>query len=287
MKRFTGLAPWIFIVIWSSGFVVAKYAFADADALYFLSIRLLLATLILFTIALAMRQPILLSRQDLLASLWIGLALHGAYLAGVWYAIELGAPAGLSSVITSMQPIVVSLLAVKLLSEPLTRRQIAGLFFGLAGVILVVLPQLSKADGFTAESLAFLFLALAGSTVATLLQKKIGHSIPLMAGTIYQFAIAGIVLLLISLIRGETRFEITHTTFWTMTWAVLVTSIAAVLLLLWLLNRGSAAKVSSLLYLVPPMAVLQAFILFKEKVTIQGAVGIVLTAFGVALVLST
>lgn len=285
MKRLVTAAPWIFIVIWSSGFVVAKFAFADADALYFLAIRLILAALILFILTLALRQPIRLSRSDFKASLLIGLALHGLYLAGVWYAVELGAPAGLSSVITSMQPIIVSLLAVQLLSEPLTRRQLSGLVFGLAGVVLVVLPKLSGSDGFTVESLAFLFMALAGSTIATLLQKKIGHSIPLMIGTTYQFAVAGVVLLLVSMARGKTSIELTATTFWTMAWAVLVTSIAAVLLLLWLLNKGSAAKVSSLLYLVPPMAVLQAFILFGEKVSAIGIFGIAMTAVGVALVI--
>jgi drug/metabolite transporter (DMT)-like permease len=285
VKRLISAAPWIFIVIWSSGFVVAKFAFADADALYFLAIRLILAALILFMLTLALRQPMRLSRSDIKSSLLIGLALHGLYLAGVWYAVELGAPAGLSSVITSMQPIIVSLLAVQILSEPLTRKQLSGLFFGLAGVFLVVLPKLSGSDGFTAESLAFLFMALAGSTIATLLQKKIGHSIPLMMGTTYQFAIAGIVLLIVSIVRGETSIELTHTTVWTMAWAVLVTSIAAVLLLLWLLNKGSAAKVSSLLYLVPPMAVVQAFVLFDEKVSAVGIIGIAMTAMGVALVI--
>jgi len=285
MKKLIGAAPWIFIVIWSSGFVVAKYGFEDADSLFFLAIRLLLAAAILLLLTLALRQPFRLSRQDLRASLAIGISLHGFYLAGVWYAIELGAPAGLSSVITSMQPIVVSLLAVRLLGEPLTRRQLSGLIFGLGGVILVVLPKLSQSHGFTSESLGLLFAALAGSTIATLLQKKVGHSIPLMIGTTYQFAIAGVALLLISIARGRTRFELTTTSFWTMTWAVLVTSIAAVLLLLWLLNKGSAAKVSSLLYLVPPMAVLQAFILFGEKVSAVGVVGITLTALGVALVI--
>ncbi len=285
MKRLTSAAPWFFIVIWSSGFVVARYAFEDADALFFLSIRLLLATAILFLLTLALRQPIRLSRRDFSASLLIGISLHGLYLAGVWYAIELGAPSGLSSVITSMQPILVSLMAVRLLGEALSRRQLVGLVFGLSGVILVVLPKLSQSGGFTAETLGFLFLALAGSTIATLLQKKIGHSIPLMIGTTYQFAVAGIGLLVISILRGSTRFEVTHTSLWAMLWAVLVTSIAAVLLLLWLLNQGSAAKVSSLLYLVPPMAVLQAFLLFHEKVTPLGLVGISMTAAGVALVI--
>ncbi|MEN9687936.1 MAG: hypothetical protein RL381_948 [Actinomycetota bacterium] len=285
MKRVIAAAPWIFIVIWSSGFVVAKFAFADADAIYFLAIRLILAAAILFLLTAALRQPTKLSREDMKASLLIGLTLHGLYLGGVWYAVELGAPSGLSSVITSMQPIIVSLLAVRLLSEPLTKSQLAGLTCGLVGVFFVVLPKLSKADGFTFESLIFLLIALLGSTIATLLQKKIGHSIPLMIGTTYQFAIAGFVLLAISLVRGKTYLEFTQSTLWTMTFAVLVNSIAAVLLLLWLLNRGSAARVSSLLYLVPPVAVLQAYILFRETVTAMGLCGIALTAFGVALVI--
>lgn len=285
MKRVVTAAPWIFIVIWSSGFVVAKYAFPSGDALYFLAIRLILATVILFLLTIALRQPLRLSRSEIYSSLAIGISLHGFYLAGVWYAIELGAPAGLSSVITSIQPVLVSLLAVRILMEPLTYRQIAGLVLGLAGVFLVVLPKLSKADGFTAESVGFLVMGLLGSTVATLLQKKIGHSIPLMMGTTYQFGIAAIILLIFSLATGRTYFELTATAVWAMLWAVLVTSIAAVLLLLWLLNHGSAAKVSSLLYLVPPMAVLQAFVLFGEKVNAQAVLGIVMTALGVALVL--
>jgi drug/metabolite transporter (DMT)-like permease len=285
MKRLIIAAPWFFVVIWSSGFVVAHYAFQNAFAIYFLAIRLLLAAFILFLLTLILRQPIRLSRRDLGASLLIGISLHGLYLAGVWYAIELGAPSGLSSVITSLQPILVSLVAVRLLGEALTKRQLIGLVFGLFGVILVVLPKLSQSGGFTGETLAFLFLALAGSTIATLLQKKIGQSIPLMIGTTYQFAIAGLVLLVVSVIRGRTSFEITQTSIWVMLWAVFVTSIAAVLLLLWLLNKGSAAKVSSLLYLVPPMAVLQTFLLFQETVTPLGLLGIAMTAAGVALVI--
>jgi len=287
VKRATLVAPWIFTLIWSSGFVVAKYAFADGDSLFFLALRLLIAAAILYLLTLILRQPTRLSRSDFRATLLIGLSLHGLYLGGVWYAIELGAPAGLSSVITSMQPILVSLIAVRLLSEPLTWKQIVGLLSGLAGVVLVVLPKLTGKDGFTAESLSLLFVALFGSTAATLMQKKIGHDIPLMMGTTYQFLVAGIVMLAISIARGRTRFELTHTSFWTMTWAVLVTSIAAVLLLLWLLNHGTAAKVSSLLYLVPPMAVIQGYLLFNEKVAPLGIAGIGLTALGVALVIQS
>ena len=285
MKRVIAVAPWIFIVIWSSGFVVAKYAFESADSLFFLAIRLLLATVILFALTVLLRQPLRISRRDVYSSIAIGLCLHGLYLAGVWYAIELRAPAGLSSVVTSLQPALVSLLAIGLLGETLSRKQSLGLILGIIGVVLVVLPKLSSADGFTIESLSFLVVALIGSTAATLLQKRIGHSIPLMIGTTIQFGAAALVLLIVSIALGRTRFEVNATAIWSMAWAVLVTSIAAVLMLLWLLNRGTAAKVSSLLYLVPPMAVLQALVLFGEKVNAQAIIGIVMTSLGVALVL--
>lgn len=285
MRKLVALAPWIFVLIWSSGFVVSKYAFSSGDPLYFLAIRLLLAALILFLLALIFRAPLKLSRSDFFASLAIGITLHGLYLAGVWYAISLGAPAGLSSVITSMQPVLVSLIAIRLLSEPLTRKQMIGLVLGFVGVFFVILPKLSGTSHFTGTSLGLLVLALLGSTVATLMQKKIGHSIPLLIGTTYQFAISGVVLLILSLAMGATEFHPTHSGILAMLWAVLVTSIAAVLLLFWLLNRGSAAKVSSLFYLVPPIAVLETYILLGEKINAQGFIGIAMTTLGVALVL--
>jgi drug/metabolite transporter (DMT)-like permease len=285
MRRLAALAPWIFILIWSSGFVVAKYAFASGDPLYFLAIRLIAAALILFAIALAMRAPIKISRSDFLSSLLIGVCLHALYLAGVWYAIGLGAPAGLSSVITSMQPVLVSVIAVQLLSEPLSRKQQVGLVLGFIGVVFVILPKMSDTSGFSLTSLLLLTLALLGSTVGTLLQKKIGRSIPILIGTTYQFAISGVVLLLVSILMGATDFHLTRSGFFAMVWAVGVTSIAALLLFFWLLNRGTAAKVSSLFYLVPPIAVLETYILFGEKINTQGFIGIAMTTLGVALVL--
>jgi len=285
MRRLVALAPWIFVLIWSSGFVVAKYAFSSGDPLYFLAIRLIAAALILFAIALAMRAPIKISRSDFLSSLLIGVCLHALYLAGVWYAIGLGAPAGLSSVITSMQPVLVSVIAVQLLSEPLSRKQQVGLVLGFIGVIFVILPKMSDTSGFSFTSLSLLTLALLGSTVGTLLQKKIGRSIPILIGTTYQFAISGVVLLLVSILMGATDFHLTRSGFFAMVWAVGVTSIAALLLFFWLLNRGTAAKVSSLFYLVPPIAVLETYILFGEKINAQGFIGIAMTTLGVALVL--
>ena len=284
MKLLERAAPWIFVLIWSSGFVVAKYAFKSSDVIFFLSIRLFIATAILAILTKALGQSLRLSKSDFLASLAIGLALHSFYLGGVWEAIAQGSPAGIASVITSMQPIFVSLIAIKLLGEALTRTQALGLILGFLGVALVLAPAFSRTGEMTIVALLLLIVAVTGSTSATLMQKKLGHSIPLLAGTTYQFLISAIVLMVLSIATGKTSIDWNVESSLAMAWAVIVTSVVAILLLLWLLNRGSAARVSSLLYLVPPMAAVQAFLLFGEKLNPQAVTGIVATALGVALV---
>ena len=284
MKILERYAPGVFVIIWASGFVVAKYAFKSSDVIFFLSIRLFIASAILAIITKVLGQSLKLTRRDLLASLAIGIALHAIYLGGVWEAIAQGSPSGIASVITSLQPVLVSLIAVRLLGEALTRIQLIGLFLGLGGVALVLAPAFSRAGEMTLIALLLLIGALSGSTSATLLQKKLGHSIPLLAGTTYQFLIAAIVLGIFSFAAGKTSIEWNLESTLAMAWAVIVTSLIAILLLLWMLTSGSAARVSSLLYLVPPTTAIQAFILFGEKLTPTAIIGIAMTAAGVALV---
>ena len=284
MKILERYAPGIFVIIWASGFIVAKYAFKSSDVMFFLSIRLFIAAGILAIITKLMKQSLRLSKSELLASLAIGVCLHAIYLGGVWQAIAEGSPSGIASVITSLQPVLVSLIAVRLLNESLSRRQVSGLFLGLAGVALVLAPAFSRAGEMTVLALLLLLAALSGSTSATLLQKKLGKSIPLLAGTTYQFLIAAVVLGFYSVATGKTSFEWNLESSLAMVWAVIVTSIIAILLLLWMLTRGSAARVSSLLYLVPPTTAVQAFLIFGEKLNPQAIIGIAMTALGVALV---
>ena len=252
--------------------------------IFFLSIRLLIAAALLAAITVLTGHSLKLSKSDLLGSLAIGIALHAIYLGGVWQAIAEGSPSGIASVITSTQPIFVSIIAIGLLKESLTRRQIIGLVLGFAGVLMVLAPAFSRAGEMTVVALLLLCAALGGSTSATLMQKKIGHSIPLLAGTTYQFLIAGVVLGLYSLITNQRRLDWNLESSLAMVWAVVVTSLIAILLLLWMLTRGSAARVSSLLYLVPPTTAVQAYILFGEKLNPQAIIGIAMTALGVALV---
>ena len=280
LERF---APALFVLLWSTGFVGAKYGLPYADPFVFLSVRILLAALLLFALARALRMPVRIGRGAIARSGLIGFFLHACYLGGVFYSIAQGLPAGVAAVVTSLQPVLVSVFAVKVLGESLRRGQVIGLLTGLLGVVLVLGPSLESEIPMPA--IIAILVALIGSTSATLLQKKLGADIPLISGTAYQYLFSGCVLGIIALATQETSITWNLRFAAAFVWLVLVLSVGAILLLLWLLNTGSAAKVSSLFYLVPPATAIEAFFLFGEKVNTQGFLGIGITALGVWLVM--
>jgi drug/metabolite transporter (DMT)-like permease len=277
------LAPFLFVFLWSTGFVGAKYGLPYADPFIFLSVRIFIAAGILFIAARLMHTQIALSRSEINKSALIGLFLHAFYLGGVFFAISKGVSAGVAAVITSLQPVFVSILAVKVLGEKLRWSQFAGLVTGLIGVVLVLGPTFDSSV--SKVGIAAVFVALLGSTTATLMQKKFGAGIPMLAGTAYQYLAAGVVLGVAAIATGGTRIDLTPKFAGAMIWLIFALSVGAVLLLLRLLNNGSAATVSSLFYLVPPATALEAYLLFGEKVNTQGFLGIGITALGVWLVI--
>ena len=277
------LAPYLFVFLWSTGFVGAKYGLPFADPFIFLSLRIFIAAGILFIAARILKAPIALSRSEITRSSLIGFFLHAFYLGGVFFAISKGVSAGVAAVITSLQPVFVSILAVKVLGEKLRWSQFAGLVTGLLGVVLVLGPTFESSV--SKIGIAGVFVALLGSTTATLMQKKFGAGIPMLAGTAYQYLAAGAVLGIGAVATGGTHIQFTPKFATAMIWLIIALSVGAVLLLMRLLNSGSAASVSSLFYLVPPATALEAYILFGEKVNTQGFLGIGITALGVWLVI--
>lgn len=277
------LAPYIFVLLWSTGFVGAKYGLPYADPFIFLSLRIFIAAAILFLVALILRAPVAIGARAIRNSMLIGFFLHACYLGGVFFAISEGLSANVAAVITSLQPVLVSLLAVRVLGEKLKKEQVAGLAIGLSGVILVLGPTLKS--NVPVAGLLGVAVALIGSTTATLLQKKIGTGVPLLAGTAYQYLASGSVLALAALATGDASIQWSPKFILAFIWLIAVLSVGAVLLLLWLLNSGSAASVSSLFYLVPPATAVEAYFLFGEKVNTQGLIGIAVTAIGVWLVI--
>lgn len=276
-------APALFVLLWSTGFVGAKYGLPYADPFVFLSVRILLAAALLFALAKLMKMPIRIGSKAVVRSGLIGFFLHACYLGGVFYSIAQGLPAGVAAVVTSLQPVLVSVLAVKVLGEKLRTGQMIGLLTGLIGVILVLGPSIDAQ--IPTPAVIAILVALMGSTTATLLQKKMGADIPLISGTAYQYLFSGCVLGVIAIATQETSITWNLRFTASFVWLVLVLSVGAILLLLWLLNTGSAASVSSLFYLVPPATAIEAFFLFGEKVNTLGFLGIGITALGVWLVM--
>lgn len=281
--KLQSFAPFLFVLLWSTGFVGAKYGLPYADPFIFLSLRVLVAAGLLFVLVRLLRQPLNIGKGAISRSFLIGFFLHACYLGGVFYSISQGMPAGVAAVVTSLQPVLVSIFAVKVLGERLLPRQVVGLILGLIGVILVLGPTLES--DLPVVSIAAIVVALMGSTTATLMQKKLGSDIPLVAGTAYQYLFSGVVLGGIAITSGELNIIWSAQFSLAFIWLVLVLSVGAILLLMWLLNSASAASVSSLFYLVPPATAIEAFFIFGEKVNTQGFLGIGITALGVWLVI--
>ena len=277
--------PALFVVLWSTGFVGAKYGLPYADPFPFLAVRLGLAAALLALLALVTRSALPRWGGQYGAAAVVGVLLHAGYLGGVFTGIALGVPAGVAAVLTSLQPVLTAVLAVRVLGERLRAVQAAGLVLGVVGVVLVLAPGLLSASGALPRAgLAAVVVALLSGTAATLYQKRHGGEVPLLSGTAVQYAAATGLLLIAAAVTGQRRVEWTGEFVLALAWLVVVLSIGAVLLLLVLLQRGSAASVSSLLYLVPPATALEALLLFDERLAPVSIAGVAVAALGVALV---
>jgi drug/metabolite transporter (DMT)-like permease len=281
--------PAVFVLLWSTGFVGAKYGLPYAPPFTFLALRLAAAAVLLAVLAAALRSARMPERSQYGRAAVVGLLLHGGYLGGVFYGISLGVPAGVSAVVVSLQPVLTAVLAARVLGERPTPRQWAGLAVGVAGVVLVVGPGLVE-DGSTGSlplaGLVACLVALVSGTLGTVHQKRHGDGIPLIWGTTVQYAAAAVVLAAVAVATEDVAIHWTGQFVAAFVWLVLVLSIGAVLLLLLLLRRGSAAGVSSLYYLVPPATAVEAWFLFGEEVAGPSLIGIAVTALGVALVVA-
>ena len=287
MKSLMRFAPIVFVLLWSTGFVGAKYILPFAEPFVFLTIRYAVATVLLVVIAKAIGESLSLTRDQVWQSISVGVFLQVIYIGGVFYAVHLGVPAGITSAIVSLQPIVVSVLAVKFLGEKIRWVQAGGLILGLLGVSLLLLPKIFSGDflpNFSGVGILSCFLALSGTTAGYLLQKKSGTDIPFLPGTAVQFAAATVIFALAATFTEEWKVEVTTEFLLALAWIVIALSIGSIFLLFYLLKHDSASSVSSLYYLVPPLTAIEAFVLFREKISPIGLLGMALAALGTILV---
>jgi drug/metabolite transporter (DMT)-like permease len=277
--------PFVFVLIWSTGFIVAKFGLPYADPLTFLLLRFTGVLIVLLPLVWLMKAPWPVGRMRHIAV--AGMLVQAGYLAGVWCAIKLGMPAGLSALIVGLQPILTAF-AAPLVGERVRGRQWVGLMFGLCGVALVVANKISVA-GLSWQSIALTVFALMSITVGTLYQKRYCPSFDLRTGTVIQFA-ASIVVVLPFAVAFENLDAGLGNVQWTpnfigaLLWSILALSIGAIFLLFALIRKSAATQVTSLLYLTPPTTAVMAWVMFGEAFSIVGMLGMVLAVIGVALV---
>lgn len=283
--RWQALTPLFFVVLWSTGFIAAKYGLPYAPPLSFLILRCLGAVLILLPVVLLTGAAWPRGRVKHVAV--AGLLLQAGYLGGVWCAIKLGMPAGLSALIVGMQPILTAI-AAPLVGERVRPRQWLGLLLGLAGVALVVAAKIHL-NGLAPAAIALCVLALLSITAGTLYQKRFCPHFDLRTGTVIQYATTALALLPLA-VWLEGFGPSLDTIRWTpqfvgaLLWAILALSIGAIFLLFRLISRNDATRVTSLLYLTPPTTALMAWAMFGERLSSLGLVGMAIAVMGVAFV---
>lgn len=282
--------PALFVFLWSTGFIGAKYGVPYAEPFTFLAIRMALASGLLLLLALAMRAPWPNARSAGHTAV-AGLLVHGFYLGGVFYAVLLKVPLGQVALIVGLQPVLTAFLAGPLFGEQLGRWQWLGIALGFLGVVLVVSAKhglsLSNGTGSEVASLAGIaccVAALAGITAGTLYQKRFCTDLDIRTSGVIQFAATGVAFWLGAL-AIETRVVVWSGQFiFALAWLTLVLSLGAITLLYVLIRNGAAAKVASLFFLTPPVTAVMAFLLFGEVLSLPALLGLVVTATGVALV---
>jgi drug/metabolite transporter (DMT)-like permease len=274
-------APLLFVLLWSTGFIGAKFGLPHAEPLSFLLIRYLLVISLMTLVALAMRAPWPKDARQWFHIGVSGLLVHGVYLGGVFIAISKGLPAGVTSLVVGIQPLFTAVGAGWLLNEAVLARQWLGLVLGFVGVALVVSGKLGS--GFGLEALWPALAALAGITLGTLYQKRFCHSFDWRTGAIAQFLPTAVATAVVVALTENFRVEWVPEFIFALSWLVLVLSVGAISLLNMLIRRGSAVNLASLFYLVPPCTALIAWLLFDERLAGMALAGMALAVWGVYL----
>lgn len=280
-------APLIFMFLWSTGWISARAAIIDCDPITFLAVRFAAAMIVFGVLVTLVRSPFPKTRSGYVHAMVSGILLHTAYLAGVWYAVGQGVPAGLSAVIAATQPIMTAVLAPMLVNEQITKRQWLGLVLGFAGIVVVLLPRLAIVPVNDLDqwqfTLAINLISMVAVTMGTFYQKRFVPSGDLRTTAFLQYVGAFPTAALLAWMFEPLKFTVSVTSLLTLAWSVLAISLGAGLLLLWLIRHGAVSRAANLIYLVPPTTALQAWVLFGETLTLLQIVGIAVTVAGVAL----
>ena len=279
MKRF---APALFVLLWSTGFIVARYATHDANPLTFLCIRTAIAAVVLFVCAKATHEASMNNRQRRVMFA-VGTGMHAMYLGGVFVAVHHGLPSGISALIAALHPVLTVAVSRLALNERISRIQLLGVVLGVSGVLGVVIAHGGAGDGVSRFALVAMSIAVVGMSAGTLVQRRYAQGVPLLQGTAWQYVTASVLLGGGAVTWEGWHVQFTARTIFSLAWAVGVLSIAAILIMLWLLHRQAASQVSSLFFLTPALSAVEGAILFHETLGAWAVVGLTVALCGVWL----
>lgn len=283
--RAASVLPALFVPIWATGFISARAVVPHADPLGFTAVRFTAVALVMAGIALASRVRWPADRAGWRDPVIARFLMQGIYLSSTFWAVSRGLPAGIAALVGSLQPLLTALLAQPLLGERVSPRRALGILMGFAGAGLVLAPKIGAADpsGIPPLALTVSFLAVLSLTLGTLWQKRTGGRVDLLAGATLQFVGGMACAIPLALAFGSAQFESVAPVWLGLAWAVLINSVAGILLLLALIRRGAVAGVAALFFLVPPVAAVLGYLLFGEVLTPLQDAGMALAALGVAV----
>ncbi len=275
--------PLVFVLIWSTGFIVAKYGLPHAPPLGFLAWRYFFS-IVCFLIWIAVAGA---KWPDDPRQWWhlavTGALMHAGYLGGVWVAVELGMGSGLAALVVGLQPVLTAIWVSRIEGGQVTRMQWLGLLLGFGGLILVIWRKLMAGTEVSTFTLAGTVFALLAITAGTLYQKRYLRATDVRTANAIQLSAALIITLPLTFLESEPMVW-NASLMGAMAWAVGVLTLGGSSLLYLLIQRGAATSVASLMYLVPPTTAIMAWFLFDELITAVTLIGTALTAIGVALV---
>jgi drug/metabolite transporter (DMT)-like permease len=273
--------PALFVLLWSTGFVAAKFGLPYAPPFTFLLYRFLLVALLMLAVAFATRAPWPRAPVDYAHVAVAALLVHGLYLGGVFIALDGGMPAGTSAMLVGLQPILTVFLAWMWLRERVAPRQWVGLGLGLAGVFLVVRHKVDFTGGHS--GLLPSAIALVGISAGALYQKRHAGHVDLRSGAVIQFVACALVYAPLAWLLDVRPVQWVPAFLFALGWSVVVLSVGAISLLYWLLRHGAAAGVARLFYLVPMVTAVESWLLFGETLDALAVSGMVMIALGVLL----
>ncbi len=284
-SRLVTLVPFIFVLLWSTGFIGAKYALPYIEPFNLLFIRMLL-NLVVFAVLIYLWKAKRLTPVQIAHQMIVGLLVHAGYLGGVFAAIKLQMPAGVTSLLVGLQPLLTALLVLFSGNKNLRPLQWSGLLLGIIGIALVLHGngKLGLLE-FSFWPFFAVLVALVSISVGTLYQKRYGAGADLLTSSFFQYASSAVVMGLFTWQFESGTVDWQWPLILSLGWLVLGLSVVAILLLLFMIREGEASRVSAYFYLVPPATAIEAWLLFGETFSLEAVLGVAITVLGVYLVL--